>query len=81
MASGTIYVPQDSYAQQNLVKSGTIYAKVPHRMQLQEYTGTGASTMTSPAIYLLMVTNNGDSGSALTALNLQYQGRFYYTDV
>ena len=50
-------------------------------MQLQEYTGIGGSTMSSSAIFLLMTTNNGDSGTALTGLNLQYQGRFYFTDV
>ena len=55
LAKGTIYIPQDSYAQQSLIKSGTIYAKVPRRMQLQEYTGTGGSSMTSPAIFLLML--------------------------
>ena len=81
LAKGTIYVPQDSYTQQNLVKSGTIYAKVPRRMQIQEYTGSGGSTMVSPAIFLLMTSNNGDCGTAQTGLNLQYQGRFYFTDL
>ena len=77
LAKGTIYIPQDSYAQQSLIKSGTIYAKVPPRMRMQEYDGIGGSNMTSPAIFLLMVTNNGDSGTALTGLNLQYQGLFH----
>ena len=74
IAKEMIYMPQDSYAQQNLVKSETIYAKIPCGLQLQEYSGTGGSSMTSPAIFLLMVMNNRDCGTAQTALNLQYQG-------
>ena len=53
LATGVIYIPQDSYAQQNLVKSGTIYAKVKRRMQVQEYTSTGGSSMVNPTIFLL----------------------------
>ena len=53
VAKGTICMPQDSYAQQNLVKSGTIYVKIPRRMQLQEYSGTGRPTMTNPAIFFV----------------------------
>ena len=60
LAKGVIYIPQDSYAQQNLVKSGTIYAKVKRRMHVQEYTSTGGSSMVNPAMFLLMVTNNGE---------------------
>ena len=56
------------------MKSGTISEKVPKRMQVQEYTGTGGASMVNPAIFLLMVTNNGDCGTALTGLSLQYQG-------
>ena len=55
------------------MKSGIIYAKVPRRMQGQEYTGNGGASMVNPAIFLLMVTNNGDCGTALTGLSLQYQ--------
>ena len=64
-------MPPDSYTQH----------KQCHGLQVQQYSRTGGSTMTSPAIFLLMVTNNGDCGTAQTALNLQYQGHLYITDV
>lgn len=78
LKTGWMTMPKDCYGTQNLVVSGKIAYKFKKPL-LVSFNGAGASTITSGAIFLCVVANQGDV-AALTGCNFVFQGRCYFTD-